>query len=85
MILSQAWKDTVEKRNQDRGPVSMHVGSVVSIAKVLLQELAPTKALKEVSTGTNARAWFKELLAERKLWDKEWRKFWLTQQKQEQN
>ena len=52
----------------------MQAGCVVSIAKVLVQELAPTKALKEVSTGTKARAWFKELRAEGKFWNKEMEK-----------
>ena len=44
---------------------------VVLIAKVLLKKITPDRALKDVGTGTKARAWFKELGVDGKLWDKE--------------
>ena len=49
----------------------MRESDVVLIAKVMLKKIAPDRALKDVGTGTKARAWFKELGADNKLWDKE--------------
>ena len=74
MIPFQAWKEEGEKMNEDGGPLGMPEGKVVLIAKVLAREIAPTKALKDVSSGTKARAWFKELRAEGKFWNKEMEK-----------
>ena len=75
MVPFQAWKEAGKKRDDDGGPVGMRESDVVLIAKVLLKKITPDRALKEVGTGTKARAWFKELRAEDgKLWDKEMEK-----------
>ena len=71
MMPFQAWKRAGEKRDNDGGPMGMQAGDIVAIAKVLVPRIAPSKALKDVGTGTKARAWFKELRAEGKLWNKE--------------
>ena len=56
------------------GPAGVGANDVKLFAKALCPRIAPNKKLTDLNTGTKARAWFQELAAAGKSWDKEMEK-----------